>query len=308
MNEIALVLREQRFKYGSIDFDAPEVKFNLDENGVPISVYIKERKDSNMLIEDFMLLANKQVAAKIGKNDNPVPFVYRIHDLPDPLKVADFVRFAGALGYKMNIQSPEQIAAAFTKLVQDAKTRTELKILEPLAIRTMAKAEYSTKNVGHYGLGFDYYTHFTSPIRRYSDVLVHRILEKNLEERYQVKAQELEEQCKHISRQERKATDAERQSVKYKQVEYMTSRIGSTFKGIVSGFMDKGFFVELVDNFCEGMVSFGDLSESFLLDESRLFAVGRVSNQKIKMGDILTVKIVSANLAKRTIDMELIEE
>jgi len=305
LNQLSKKLRKQRFKEGSVDFDMPEVKFKLDEEGVPVSVYVKERKDSNMLIEDFMLLANRRVAAKIGKQEYPVPFVYRIHDLPDMMKVGDFIKFAQALGYKMNIQTPEQIAKAYTQLLKDTKTRPELKVLEPLAIRTMSKAIYSSDNIGHYGLGFSYYSHFTSPIRRYADVLVHRIFEKNLKERYAVKQAELEEMCGHISRQERKATDAERQSVKYKQVEFMTKRIGEVFTGVISGMIDKGFFVELVDNFCEGMVTFSTLPESYQLDESRLFAVGNISNKKIKMGDIVRVRIVSANLQTRKIDMEL---
>lgn len=308
LNQLAKKLRKQRFKEGSVDFDMPEVKFELDEEGVPVSVYIKERKDSNMLIEDFMLLANRRVAAKIGKRENPVPFVYRIHDLPDMMKVGDFIKFAQALGYKMNIQTPEQIAKAYTQLLQDTKTRPELKVLEPLAIRTMSKAVYSSDNIGHYGLGFSYYSHFTSPIRRYADVLVHRIFEKNLQERYAVKQAELEEMCNHISRQERKATDAERQSVKYKQVEFMTKRIGEVFTGVISGMIDKGFFVELVDNFCEGMVSFSNLAESYQLDDSRLFAVGNITNQKIKMGDVVRVRILSANLQTRKIDMELVDD
>lgn len=308
LNELAKKLRKQRFKEGSVDFDMPEVKFQLDEEGVPVSVYVKERKDSNMLIEDFMLLANRRVAAKIGKRENPVPFVYRIHDLPDMMKVGDFIKFAQALGYKMNIQTPEQIAKAYTQLLQDTKTRPELKVLEPLAIRTMSKAVYSSDNIGHYGLGFSHYSHFTSPIRRYADVLVHRIFEKNLKERYTVKQAELEEMCQHISRQERKATDAERQSVKYKQVEFMTKRIGEVFTGVISGMIDKGFFVELVDNFCEGMVSFSNLAESYQLDESRLFAVGNITHQKIKMGDVVRVRILSANLQTRKIDMELVQE
>ena len=308
LNELAKKVRKQRFKEGSVDFDMPEVKFQLDEEGVPVSVYVKERKDSNMLIEDFMLLANRRVAAKIGKRENPVPFVYRIHDLPDMMKVGDFIKFAQALGYKMNIQTPEQIAKAYTQLLQDTKTRPELKVLEPLAIRTMSKAVYSSDNIGHYGLGFSHYSHFTSPIRRYADVLVHRIFEKNLKERYTVKQAELEEMCQHISRQERKATDAERQSVKYKQVEFMTKRIGEVFTGVISGMIDKGFFVELVDNFCEGMVSFSNLAESYQLDESRLFAVGNITHQKIKMGDVVRVRILSANLQTRKIDMELVQE
>lgn len=306
LNLLSKKLRKQRFKEGSVDFDLPEVKFKLDEHGTPLSVYVKERKDSNMLIEDFMLLANRRVAARIGKRENPVPFVYRIHDLPDMLKVGDFVKFAHALGYKMNIQSPEQIAQAFTKLIQDAEERPELKILRPLAIRTMSKAVYSSHNIGHYGLGFGHYSHFTSPIRRYADVLVHRLLEKNLKDRYAAKQDELEDMCKHISAQERKATDSERQSVKYKQVEYMTEHVGDTFVGVISGMIDRGIFVELVDNFCEGMVEFRTMTESYTIDESRLFATGNISDHRLNMGDKITVRILSADVSKRMIDMELV--
>lgn len=308
LNELSKKLRAKRFKEGSVDFGSPEVKFVLDDDGTPTSVYVKERKDSNLLIEDFMLLANRRSAAKIGKKENPVPFVYRIHDLPNLEKVADFVRFAQAMNYKITIHSTEQIAQVYTQMIQDAKERPELKILEPLAIRTMSKAVYSTDNVGHYGLGFEYYTHFTSPIRRYSDVLVHRIFEKNLKDTYRVKKDVLEMQCRHISAQERKATDAERQSVKYKQVEFMTNRIGETFTGVVSGMIDKGFFVELLDNYCEGMVDFNNMPEAFLLDESRLFAVGKATGNKIKMGDHIRVKIVNADLTKRNIDMEFVSQ
>ncbi len=308
LNELSKKLRAKRFKEGSVDFGSPEVKFVLDDEGTPVSVYVKERKDSNMLIEDFMLLANRRSAAKIGKQENPVPFVYRVHDLPNLEKVADFIRFAQAMNYNINIHQTEQIAGVYTQMIKDAQERPELKILEPLAIRTMSKAVYSTDNVGHYGLGFEYYTHFTSPIRRYSDVLVHRIFEKNLQGTYRVKKEELEAQCRHISAQERQATDAERQSVKYKQVEFMTKRIGETFTGVVSGMIDKGFFVELLDNYCEGMVTFNNMPESYLLDESRLFAIGKATGNKIKMGDQIVVRIINADLHKRNIDMEFVSE
>lgn len=309
LNRIAIKLRKAKFKNGAINFDAPEVKFNLDEHGTPINLYLKKRKATHLLIEDFMLLANRRVATYIGQRENPVPYVYRVHDTPDLQKVRDFALFAKALGYPLKVDTEEQIAKAYNQLVKDAREREELRMLEPLAIRTMAKAEYTIKNIGHYGLGFKFYTHFTSPIRRYSDVLVHRLLEKNLGEKvYRDDKDKLEKQCRHISKQERKALDAERESIKYKQVEYMTNHIGATFDGRISGFLDKGVFVELVENFCEGLVSFDTLADHFTIAENRLQANGEYSGQVYKMGDRVKVRIVEVNLNKRTIDMELVEK
>ncbi len=312
LNRIAHKLRKQRYKEGSISFESPEVKFKLDDDGTPTELYVKERKDAHTLVEDFMLLANKRVAAFVGKPREgmaKIPFVYRVHDTPDFGKVEDFLKFASALGYKVNIQTPEQIAAAFNGLLEAAKENPELAVLAPLAIRTMAKAEYSPENIGHYGLGFSYYTHFTSPIRRYSDVMVHRLLEKNLNIRnpYRAKEDLLAEQCKHISRQERKATDAERQSIKYKQVEYMEKHIGSVFTGIVNGFSERGIFIEMKENLCEGMIQTDTLFDTFVLEESRLSMKGRQTGFVIKMGDAIKVKVVSTNLQKRQINLELEE-
>ena len=310
LNKIAKHYRAKRFKEGSIDFDADEVRFELDENGKPISVYTKSRKDAHKLVEEFMLLANKEVATylmKKGSEQQPVPAVYRIHDEPDMAKIADFSNFALNMGYRMEVQTPNQIAAAFNALSKAAHKDENLKILEPLAIRTMAKAVYSTDNIGHYGLGFDNYTHFTSPIRRYADVLVHRILFDNIgrkTKRYDAEA--LETTCKHISNQERKAVTAERESIKYKQVEFMAEHIGEDFDGIISGMIERGVFVELKDNKCEGFIGFHKFPESYRLDESRLFAVGNQSNHKLKMGDTIRVKITAADLEERKIDMDLV--
>lgn len=310
LNKIAKKLRKERFKNGSIDFEVEEVRFRLDEEGVPIEVFVKERKDAHMLIEDFMLLANKEVAIYINERGKglEIPFVYRVHDLPDPTKVADFAAFAKELGFQMNVQTPQDIARSFNKLTEAAKENDVLKILEPIAIRTMAKAEYTVQNIGHYGLGFEFYTHFTSPIRRYSDMLSHRILEGNLDGRsLRVDKLRLDAQCKHISMQERKAMDSERESVKYKQVEFMQKHVGEVFEGYVSGMIEKGFFVELKNSKCEGMVGFESMPESFELDSSRLKATGRRSGFMLKMGDEVKIRIVDVDLAKRQISMEWVE-
>lgn len=310
LNQLAKKLRKQRFKEGSIDFDSEEVKFKLDENGVPIDVYVKERKDAHMLIEDFMLLANREVATYIAKKgaQEEIPFIYRVHDEPDPDKVAEFAAFAREMGFEMNIKTPKDIGKSYNRLVKAAMKDPHLKILEPIAIRTMAKAEYSADNIGHYGLGFEHYSHFTSPIRRYSDVIAHRLLEANLgKETLRINKVRLQEQCKHISLQERRAVEAERESVKYKQVEYMQNHIGDEFEGAISGIIDKGIFVELFGNRCEGMIPFDLMPEPFEVMEGRLRIRGLYSGEILKMGDDVKVRIVSTNLAARQIEMELID-
>ena len=304
-------LRKQRFGNGAIDFDMEEVRFRLDEDGVPIEAYVKERKDAHMLIEEFMLLANREVATfiyKKGEGKGEVPFVYRIHDYPDPDKVKDLALFAKEMGFQIKYNSPQEIAASFNQLVEAAEQDSSLKLLQPLAVRTMAKAEYSTDNIGHYGLAFEHYSHFTSPIRRYSDVLAHRILEQNLGSKtMQVDKVKLQEQCKHISQQERKAMAAERESIKYKQIEFMEKHIGHEFEGFISGIIDRGFFVELEDNKCEGMVTFDRMDEPFDISEGRLQARGLKYGTILKMGDRVKVRIVDTDLAKRQIEMELVE-
>lgn len=310
LNRIAHQLRDQRYKEGSISFESPEVRFKLDDNAVPIELYVKERKDAHMLVEDFMLLANKRVAMYVGKprpNVARIPFVYRIHDEPDMGKVADFANFARALGVKIQVNTPAEVAKAFNDLQRIAKEKPEMSMLAPLAIRTMAKAEYSTDNIGHYGLGFEYYTHFTSPIRRYSDVLVHRLLFENLDMNRPKRADEkaLSDQCLHISRQERKATDAERQSIKYKQVEFMQNHIGSEFAGVINGFNDRGMFIEMPETLCEGMVSFESMDDHYSLDETRLVAIGKHTGRRLKIGDVIRVIVAGTNLQKRQIDLEV---
>lgn len=308
LNKVAHKLRKQKFKKGAISFESDEIKFELDEEGKPIGMYVKERKDAHMMIEDFMLLANKSVARFIAKKPSPeVPFIYRVHDEPNPDKLADFALFAKELGYRMNLNTPAEIAKSFNGLYEAAKTNEQLKMLEPLAIRTMSKAEYTSNNIGHYGLAFDHYTHFTSPIRRYSDVLVHRYLDKNLKGTFRVSKEQLEVKAKHISLQERKATDAERESVKYKQVEYIRGHIGEEFDGVISGMIDRGIFVKLQDSLVEGMVAFDRMDERFELAESRLKAFGKKSKRTLAMGEKVRVRIVSADLDTKQVEMSLVE-
>ncbi len=308
LNELAHHLRKDRFKEGSIAFESDEVYFELDDQARPVSVKVKERKDAHMMIEDFMLLANKMVAEYVAKKEDvEIPFVYRIHDEPDPGKLADFALFAKELGVQIKVDTPRQIANSFNELADKARNDDTLKMLEPLAIRTMAKAEYSPDNIGHYGLSFTYYSHFTSPIRRYADVLVHRILERNLANTTRVKKGDLEVKCKYISSQERKANDAERESVKYKQAEYVLNQIGQVQSGYVSGIIDKGIFVILHESRGEGLVSFQSIGEPFIVPESRLYAIGRYSKEKITMGDKVMVRIIDADLETRLIEMELVD-
>ena len=324
LQRIANKMRKEREKNGAIGFETDEVRFRLAPDGTPLEAFIKERKEAHLLIEDFMLLANKEVAlymqpplkkkkeetdAKDAKTGAVVPFIFRIHDLPDMSKVADFARFALELGVPMKVDTPKQIAQSFNALMKKARTDDRLKVLEPLAIRTMAKAVYSPNNIGHYGLGFTHYSHFTSPIRRYSDVLAHRILERNLDGKtYRVDPSKLEEQCKHISNQERKAAEAERESTKYKQAEYLSTRIGETFDGVISGIIERGFFVELAGTKSEGLVDFKYLDDTYTLEEGNLRAVGRRYKKAYKMGDKVQVTIAAVDLAKRQVEMELVEE
>ncbi len=309
LNHLAKKLRARRFRNGSINFETEEVRFRLDEHGVPVEVYVKERKEAHMLVEDFMLLANREVATYIhekGRQTQEIPFVYRVHDEPDPVKVEEFARFAKELGFEIDTSSPQAIAKSYNRLAEEAEKNEVLRILEPIAIRTMAKAIYTTHNIGHYGLGFKFYTHFTSPIRRYADVLVHRILEENLGDKtLRVNQDKLEAQCRHISAMERRAMDAERESVKYKQVEYIENHIGETFEGVVSGIIESGFFVQLKENLCEGMVRFSSMNEPFEVEPGRLRAKSLHTGRIIKMGDVVEVKIVDADLARRQIEMVL---
>jgi len=308
LNKLAQKLRSERFANGAINFSSTEVKFVLDENAKPVGVIVKESTESHQLIEEFMLLANRTVAeyaSKIHINNKPLPFPYRIHDTPDDEKLKPFVAFAKKFGYEFNMHNEAAVAASFNKLLQDVKGKPEQHVLEQLGIRTMAKAIYTSENVGHYGLGFEHYCHFTSPIRRYPDVMAHRVLESILSKNI-IPDKKMEEKCKHCSEKERSAMDAERAGNKYKQVEFMQDFVGDEFTGVISGVSSFGFWVETVKHKCEGLVSVRDLSEydDFRLDETDYALVGLRTGRKFRMGDIINIKLVSANLGKRQLDFE----
>lgn len=308
LNNIAQRLRKKRFQAGAINFSSQEVRFKLDEKGKPIGVVVKESLESHQLIEEFMLLANRYVAEHISKikvNKKPLPFPYRVHDLPSEEKLLPFMAFARKFGHKFDTSTPEAIAASFNQMLEDAHGKPEQHVLEQLGIRTMAKAVYTTENIGHYGLGFENYCHFTSPIRRYPDVLVHRTLFQVLNNDMQPD-KKMEEKCKHCSERERAAMDAERASNKYKQVEYMQQFLGEEFDGVISGVSAFGFWVETVEHKCEGLVSINSLLDydEFRLIETDYSLAGMRSGRKFRMGDKVRIKVVAANLDKRQLDYE----
>lgn len=308
LNSIAQRLRKRRFKKGAINFSSTEVRFRLDEKGNPIGIVVKENKGSHQLIEEFMLLANRTVAeyvAKIEVHKKPIPFPYRVHDTPDKEKLLPFIEFARKYGHIFDIRSPQAIARSFNQMLADVQGKPEQHVLEQLGIRTMAKAVYTTENIGHYGLGFEHYCHFTSPIRRYPDVQVHRILQECLDGKVQPD-KKLEAKCRHSSERERAAMESERAANKYKQVEYMQAFLGDEFEGVISGVASFGFWVETIEHKCEGLVSINSLLgyDDFRHVESEYSLVGRRSGRQFRMGDKVTIKIVSANLARRQLDYE----
>ncbi len=308
LNDIAQRFRAERFKKGAINFSSTEVRFKLDETGKPIGIVVKESKESHQLVEEFMLLANKTVAEYVGKikvKDKPVPFPYRVHDKPDENKLTPFIAFAAKYGHKFNVSSPEQIAYSFNTMLQEVKGKPEQHVLEQLGIRTMAKAVYTTENIGHYGLGFEFYCHFTSPIRRYPDILVHRVLQSCLEGK-PIIDKKMEEKSKHSSEQERSAMDAERAANKYKQIEFLQDHIGEEFMAVVSGVSGFGFWAETVEHKCEGLISVASLSDfdDFRLIEGDYALVGLRSGRKFRIGDKIWIKVISANLTRRQADYE----
>ena len=312
LNELAKMLRVKRFAKGAIAFERTEVRFEIDEKGKPISVFFKEAKESNKLVEEFMLLANRTVATHIGKpqkrGEKPKTFVYRIHDVPNPDKLANFSAFIKRFGYKLKTTGKNsEVSSAINHLLDEVEGKKEQNLIETLAIRSMAKAVYSTENTGHYGLSFDYYTHFTSPIRRYPDMMVHRLLTRYLEGGRSVDQQEWELLCKHSSDMEQLAANAERASIKYKQVEYMSERLGQVYDGVISGVTEWGIYVELNENKCEGMIPIRNLGDDYYtFDEKNYCIIGRHKHKKYQLGDALTVKIARADLIKKQLDLALI--
>ncbi len=311
LNNLATKLRIERFKNGAINFQTQEVKFNLDKNGKPIGIYIKEQKEANKLIEEFMLLANYHVAKFIGKRkgkQKPKTFIYRIHDKPNAEKLNTFVRFLEKLGYNLNINTQKNLSKSLNNLFNEISGKAEENMIETIAIRTMSKAEYSTHNIGHYGLAFHYYSHFTSPIRRYPDLVTHRLLNWYLHNEPSVNQKEYEEICEHSSEMERKAVGAERDSVKYKQAEFLSDKVGKEFSGLISGVSKWGLYVEIEENKCEGMIHLKDMKDDFYyLDEDNYRIIGQSFGNTYKLGDKVNIKVKDVDLSRKQIDFLLVD-
>jgi ribonuclease R len=311
LNNIARKIKDMRFKNGAISFETTEVRFKLDEKGKPLYIYVKERKDAHKLIEEFMLLANRKVAEfvfNLKKRGKRNTMVYRTHDAPDPDRLSTFAVFARKFGYKLELEG-KAVSSQLNKLTEQTEGKPEHSVLQNLAVRTMAKAKYTTEALGHFGLAFDHYSHFTSPIRRYPDMMAHRLIFHYLNEGKSADQEAYEEVCKHASEQEKRAADAERASIKYKQVEFMQNTIGQQFQGIVSGLTERGMYVEIVENKCEGMVRLSDLDDDFYeLDAQNYRIIGRRNKRIISFGDTVWVEVKAANLNDRTIDLIFVDK
>ena len=312
LNELAQILRKNRMASGAVDFDRVEVRFEIDEKGKPLSVYFKESKEANKLIEEFMLLANRTVAERIGKvakDKKAKVFPYRIHDLPDPDKLENLNWFVNRFGYKIRTSgSKTEVAKSLNKLLHEIKGKKEQNLVEMISLKTMQKAKYSTHNLGHYGLAFDYYTHFTSPIRRFPDMMVHRLLARYLAGGRTAQEAKYEDLCDHSSEMEQIAANAERASIKYKQVEFMGERMGQEFEGTISGVTEWGLYVEINENKCEGMIPMRELDDDYYdFDEKAYCLTGRRYHKKYSLGDPIRVKVARANLERKQLDFALVE-
>lgn len=306
MHRLAQIMRKKRFEAGALRVDQAEVKFKLDENGKPVDVYFKVQREANQLIEEFMLLANRKVTEFVSKMKKKKPFVYRIHDTPSETKLQDFVDFVKTLGYHLDIQNPKKISKNLNALLDEVKDKPEGDMIRQLAIRSMAKAIYSTKNIGHYGLAFDDYTHFTSPIRRYPDILVHRLLDAYLNDQDYLNEAELEKLCNHSSEREKLASEAERASIKYKQVEFMIDRVGRTYSGVITGVTEWGIYVEIEETRCEGMVRIREMRDDFYyFDEKKISIIGKSRKKAYRLGDKVHVLVNKVDMDKRQIDLLL---
>ena len=308
LDKIAKNLRKDRMKNGAISFDRVEVNFNLKDDNTPESVFFKSSKDANKLIEEFMLLANKQVARFAGKRDKPLPMVYRIHDEPDPDKLNNLQSVVAGFGYKLNLKT-KNVSQSINKLLLETQGKQEQNMIDTLTIRCMSKAEYTTQNIGHYGLAFDYYAHFTSPIRRYPDVMVHRLLAQHLNKEKWPSIDLLEEASAHSSQREQLATKAERDSIKFMQIKFMENHIGEEFDGVISGVTDRGIYVEIIENKCEGMVRIKDVpGDYFFFDERNHALIGERTKKIYQLGDLVKVTAAKADLIKRHLDFTMVQE
>ena len=310
LDSLAKILRAKRFADGALSFDRVEVRFDIDETGHPVSVFFKESKDANQLVEEFMLLANRTVAEFVGKvkGGNPKTFVYRVHDEPDPERMENLQNFVAKFGYKLKITGePAEMAKSMNRMLQEVKGKKEQELIETISIRSMQKACYTTENIGHYGLAFKFYTHFTSPIRRYPDLMVHRLLTRYIGGGRSVNQAKYEEYCEHCSGREQLAEQAERASIKYKQVEYMADRMGQVFDAVISGVTEWGIYAEIIENKCEGMIGIRSLGgDYFEFDEKNYCIIGQRTRKRYRLGDHVKVKVVRCNLEKKQMDYELV--